>query len=123
MYCVRILYPNKPGSTFDWKHYYATHLPLGLSLLAKHKALRPLRVQVDENKAAPGGAVTGPHHCICSLFFAQRREAETMLSLFAIEDARRQLTEDWPKYTQANPEIEICEVIEADVVTGQPRAA
>ena len=27
MYSVRIVYPNKPGSTFDWQHYYDVHLP------------------------------------------------------------------------------------------------
>ncbi len=123
MYCVRILYPNKPGSNFNWKHYYDVHLPLGLGLLNKHVGIKPLKVEVDQNMSHGGKPVHGPHHCICSLFFPDRRSAEAMVALFDIEEPRRLLTSDWPNYTEVDPEIEICEVVGADVVTGRLLAA
>ena len=41
MYSVRIVYPNKPGSTFDWQHYYDVHLPLGIRLLREYRGIAP----------------------------------------------------------------------------------
>ena len=43
---------------------------------------------------------------------------DAMTSLFAVEEARRQLAEDWPKYTQTDPELMVSEIVTADPATG-----
>ena len=42
-----------------------------------------------------------------------------MTGLFAIEDARKQLAEDWPKYTETDPELLVGEIVTADPATGR----
>lgn len=118
MYCIRIVYPKKPGSSFDWDHYYAVHLPLGLSLLAKHTDAKPVRLEVDQGITADGTDGNVPYHCICSLYFETREEADAMVNLFAVEEAATLLAEDWPKYTVTNPELLVTEVVTADPLTG-----
>lgn len=119
MHCVRILYPKKPGSSFDWDHYYAVHLPLGLGLLAEHCGITPARVEVDQQMSSDGKGGPSPYHCICSVYFTDKQQADAMVALFGIEEARRLLSEDWPKYTELAPELLVCEVIEADPASGK----
>jgi uncharacterized protein (TIGR02118 family) len=123
MHCVRIFYPNEPGSSFNWRHYYDVHLPLGLGLLARHTGVKPVRVEVDRDISADGKGSAGRYHCICSVYFADRAGAEAMLGLFSIEEARRQLAEDWPKYTATDPEILVTEIVDADPLSGRTAAA
>ena len=54
MYSVRIVYPNKPGSTFDWQHYYDVHLPLGIRLLREYRGIQPLKIEVDQQITSDG---------------------------------------------------------------------
>lgn len=122
MHSVRIVYPRKAGSSFNWRHYYDIHLPLGISLLRKHCGIAPLQVEVDQHIAtAAGGAA--PYHCICTLRFGKKEEVDAMIGLFDIEEARQQLAEDWPNYTEADPELLLSEIIEADPATGRPLEA
>ena len=119
MYSVRIVYPNKAGSSFDWQHYYDVHLPLGISLLQAHCGISPLKIEVDQGITADGQDGNAPYHCICTLYFDKKEEVDAMTGLFGIEDAYRQLSEDWPKYTETNPELMVSEIIEADPATGR----
>ena len=119
MYCVRIVYPNKPGSKFDWQHYYDVHLPLGVGLLREYCGISPLKVEVDQHISADGKDANAPYHCICSLYFNSKEEVDAMMGLFAIEDARRQLAEDWPKYTETDPALMVSETVMADPNTGK----
>ncbi len=120
MHCIRIVYPKKPGSSFNWEHYYDVHLPLGLSLLAKHCGIAPERVEVDQGITADGVDDNVPYHCICSLYFTSREHVAAMVGLFGIEEARQQLADDWPKYTEMDPELLVTEVVEAEPGTGRP---
>ena len=119
MYSVRIVYPNKPCSTFDWQHYYDVHLPLGIRLLREYRGISPLKIEVDQHITSDGKDGNAPYHCICTLYFNSREEVDAMTSLFAVEEARRQLAEDWPKYTQTDPELMVSEIVTADPATGR----
>ena len=119
MYCVRIYYPNKPGSSFNWKHYLDVHLPLGLGLLSKYVGVTPIKVEIDQNISTDGKGGDAAYHCICSEYFADQKSAEAMLGFFEIEEPRRLLSEDWLNYTETDPEITISEVIEMDTTTGR----
>ena len=119
MYSVRIVYPNKAGSTFDWQHYYDVHLPLGIRLLREYRGISPLKIEVDQQITSDGKDGNAPYHCICTLYFNNREEVDATTSLFAVEEARRQLAEDWPKYTQTDPELMVSEIVTADPATGR----
>ena len=119
MYSVRIVYPNKPGSTFDWQHYYDVHLPLGIRLLREYRGISPLRIEVDQHITSDGKDGNAPYHCICTTYFNSMEEVDAMTSLFAVEEVRRQLAEDWPKYTQTDPELMVSEIVTADPATGR----
>ena len=121
MYCVRIAYPAQPGSSFNWDHYFAVHLPLGLGLLRKHRGVTALKVEVDRN-INDGKNGAAPYHCICSLYFADQQGADALVGLFDIEEARRLLSDDWPKYTATDPFIMVSEIIEAGPASGRPMA-
>ena len=119
MYSVRIVYPNKPGSTFDWQHYYDVHLPLGIRLLREYRGISPLKIEVDQHISSDGKDGNAPYHCICTTYFNSMEEVDAMTSLFAVEEVRRQLAEDWPKYTQTDPELMVSEIVTADPATGR----
>lgn len=34
---VTVLYPNTPGSSFNWAYYLNTHIPLALRRLGAHE--------------------------------------------------------------------------------------
>jgi len=111
MYCVRIMYPNLPGSKFNYDHYFAVHLPLGLGLLKKHTGVTPVRVEADTKPySAPGEP--HPYHMINSLYFKTKDDADAFVRLFGIEEAAQLLREDWPKYTEADPKVQLAEVVE-----------
>jgi hypothetical protein len=55
------------------------------------------------------------------LFGRDDTKADAFARLFAIEEAARLLKEDWPKYTEMDPEVIISEVVEVDPVSAQPR--
>ena len=118
MYCVRIVYPNKPGSSFNWQHYFDVHLPLGVKLLRDYCHISPARIEVDRHMMSAGDT-DPPYHCICTLYFNSRNEVDAMVGLFGIENVRRQLAEDWPKYTATDPELMIAEIVTADPATGR----
>jgi uncharacterized protein (TIGR02118 family) len=117
MYRVDIMYPNKQGSTFNLKHWSEVHLPMGLRLLKKHCGVSPVRVEACLNPYGPPG-ITVPYHLINSLYFNTRDDADGFIRLFGIEEAATELKEDWPKYTQSDPEVMISEMVGCDPVTG-----
>jgi uncharacterized protein (TIGR02118 family) len=120
MYRVDVMYPNKQGSTFNLKHWFEVHLPMGLRLLKKHCDISPVRIEACRNPFGPPG-LSVPYHLINSLYFHTRDDAAEFINLFGIDEAARELKEDWPKYTQADPEVMITEVVECDPLTGAER--
>ncbi len=120
MYRIEVMYPNKPGSTFNLKHWSEVHLPMGLRLLKKHCGVTPVRVEAYPNPYAPPG-MTAPYHLGNSLYFNTRDEADAFIRLFGIEEAARELKADWPNYTQSEPEVMISEVVDCDPVSGRAR--
>jgi uncharacterized protein (TIGR02118 family) len=120
MYRVDIMYPNTPGSSFNYQHWSEVHLPMGLRLLKHHCGVSPIRVEACRDPYGPPG-VAVPYHLTNSLYFKTRDDADAFFGVFAIEEAARELKADWPKYTQSDPEVMIAEVIECDPITGRPR--
>jgi uncharacterized protein (TIGR02118 family) len=114
MYCVKVLYPNKAGSSFNLKHYLDVHVPLGLGLLKKHCRTSARKIEVDVNPYGLTPQAHVPYHAIFSAYFDRKSDAAAFQQLFSIDEVVRELMADWPNYTEADPEIMISEVVEVD---------
>lgn len=120
MYCVKVLYPNRAGSTFNLEHYFNFHVPTGLKLLKKLCNVVPSRIEADVRPVSVVAGALPPCHLIFSAYFPTSAEAESFKVFLNLEEAAI-LNNDYPNFTQAEPEIMITEVLDVDPVTGQPR--
>ena len=113
MFMVAFMYPNKPGATFNLEHFLRVHLPLGLHQTFKHLGLKPVKLVVYSPTRNVGNpAVLLPYIAISSVFFRSRAEAEKFSGLFAVEEAARLLSADFPNYTPGPPDVMLAEVTE-----------
>lgn len=121
MHCVKVLYPNTPGSSFNLEHYLKVHVPLGLGLLKKHCGVVPVRIEAAGNPRSLVEGTRPPYHMIFSAYFNSREEAESFKKLFGVEEAVRLQKGDWPNFSQSDPEIIITEIVEIDPATRLPK--
>ena len=113
MYMVAFCYPNKPGGSFNFQHFVDVHLPLGLHQTFKHFGLKPVKLVVYSPTWNAGNpAALLPYIAISSVFFHTRAEAEKFSGLFAVEEAARLLSADFPNYTPGPPDVMMAEVTE-----------
>ena len=89
MHCVKVLYPNTPGSRFNLDHYLKVHVPLGLSLLQLHCGVVPIRIEAAANPYSLVEGARPPYHMIFSAYFTTKAEAESFKQLFGVEEAVR----------------------------------
>lgn len=111
MYCVKVLYPNKAGSSFNLKHYLSVHVPMGLRLLKQHCEVSAQRIEVDVNPYGLNAESHVPYHVIFSAYFDKQSDADSFQKLFSIDEVAQELMADWPNYTEADPEVMISEVV------------
>jgi uncharacterized protein (TIGR02118 family) len=119
MYTVKIFYPKKPGSSFEFnlRHYLEVHVPLGLRLFRQHMGFSPARVECDVNCSTLDGA-DGCYHVVASLYFETREEAEGFRRLFRIPEVGEQLSADWANFTEVAPEMIWGELVRFDPGSG-----
>jgi hypothetical protein len=119
MYMVAFMYPNKAGASFNFEHFMKVHLPLGLSQTFKHLRLKPRKLVVYSPTWNVGNpAALLPYIAISSVFFDTRAEAEKFSGLFAVEEAARLLSADFPNYTPGPPDVMMAEVTELTDIDG-----
>ncbi|MEQ8166808.1 MAG: hypothetical protein RIC93_12125, partial [Alphaproteobacteria bacterium] len=83
MYCVHIMYPRKPGSDFDYDHYFRTHLTMGLGLFRKHMGFLPKQVFVQKACYGPDRTeASADYHAICTLMFESKADDDKFIELF-----------------------------------------
>ena len=110
---VAFCYPNKPGGSFNFQHFVDVHLPLGLHQTFKHLGLKPVKLVVYSPTWNVGNpAALLPYIAISSVFFDTQAEAEKFSGLFAVEEAARLLSADFPNYTPGPPDVMMAEVTE-----------
>jgi len=113
VYMVAFCYPNKPGGSFNFQHFVNVHLPLGLHQTFKHLGLKPVKLVVYSPTWNVGNpAALLPYIAISSVFFDTRAEAEKFSGLFAVEEAARLLSADFPNYTPGPPDVMMAKVTE-----------
>jgi hypothetical protein len=103
MHVLTFMYPTAPGGTFDFEHYFKTHLPLGAGLAQKFLQINVSKMIVQSVRGPEQGGLDAPYYVLCHVPFETREEADRLATLFSYEEARRRLSEDWPKYTPVSP--------------------
>jgi len=98
------MYPNAPGSTFDWEYYLGPHLELAKKLLLP-RGLK--RLEVDRGVGAFPPGAKSHFHAVGHLSFSSQQEMESALGETAAE-----FIADQRKYFSGESVVEISEVIE-----------
>lgn len=101
---ISILYPNTPGSRFDFEYYVRTHMPRSIELLSAHPGFQGVSVERGVAGAADGGPP--PYIAMCHFEF---KSAEDFMAAFMPNAP--ELQGDMPRYTDINPTIQINEVL------------
>jgi len=99
---VSVLYPASASSTFDIAYYANKHIPMVRSKLGA--ALRGASVDKGLGGAAPGSAA--PYHCMGHLLFDSVEAFQAAFGPHA-----KAIMADIPNYTNAQPVIQISEVL------------
>jgi len=104
MIMVSVMYPNHEGSTFDMTYYCQTHIPMVRQKLGA--ALKGVVVEQGIGGEEPGSPA--PYLALCHLLFDS---VEAFQASF--EPHVQRFEADIPNYTNAQPTIQISEVIQA----------
>jgi hypothetical protein len=103
VHVLTFMYPRAPGAAFNFDHYFKTHLPLGAGLARKHLEIAVSKMIIQTVRGPEQGGLDAPYYVLCQVPFETREEADRLATLFADDEARRRLSEDWPKYTPISP--------------------
>ena len=110
MYCVKIIYPNNPGTFFDFDHYFNVHLPLALSAIKPYADVQ--RIEVDRGQGGMQGEKDLPYHCVCSVYFEEAAGLAGFRELFATPEDGQPVADDIPNYTNTTPEFQFSETVQ-----------
>lgn len=100
---VTVLYPNGEGKTFDMDYYSTKHMPLMKTLFGK--SLKFLAIDKGLTSGTPNTPV--PFLAIGYLYFDKLSDYEE-----ALKPNVERIRNDFPKYTNIQPVIQISEVFE-----------
>ncbi len=98
---ITILYPNKPGASFDEDYYTTIHMPRSIELLGP--AMKGVSVEIGRSGAPPDQPA--PFFAICSFTF---ESVEAFMAAFLPHAA--ELQGDIPNYTDVEAVIQISEL-------------
>ncbi len=101
---ISILYPNSPGSRFDFDYYTRKHMPRSIALLGAHPGFRGVSVERGLGGGAPG--TPAAYAAMCHFEFAT---ADDFVSAFMPHAA--ELQGDIPNYTNVTPVIQVNEIL------------
>lgn len=101
---ISILYPNTPGSRFDFDYYVQRHMPRAIDLLGAHPGYRGVSVERGLGGAAPGSPAA--YAAMCHFEF---NTVDDFVAAFMPNAP--ELQGDIPNYTDVAPTIQINEVV------------
>ena len=101
---ISILYPNAPGSRFDFRYYVETHMPMSIRLLGAHTGFRG--VSVERGLA---GATSGTPPAFVAMTHFRFLSAEDFLGAFLPH--AEALQADMVNYTDITPVIQFNQVL------------
>jgi uncharacterized protein (TIGR02118 family) len=100
--CITVMYPNKPGVTFDFDYYLKQHATLIDRLYGASIA----KLELRRGSATPDGS-PAPYVAIINIWIADQAAFD---SAGAKHGAR--LIADVPNFTNTMPAIQIDEIVE-----------
>jgi uncharacterized protein (TIGR02118 family) len=98
---VTVMYPNTPGSSFNWAYYLNTHIPLALRRLGA--AVKGTAVDQGVGELQPGSPP--PYVAVAQFLFDSVDALQQAFGPHAEE-----LLGDIPNYTNVQPTFQISEV-------------
>jgi uncharacterized protein (TIGR02118 family) len=101
---VSVMYPNTPGSHFDWDYYLGKHLELSSRLLSSRGLVR---TEIDRGIAGLPPGAPAPYHAVGHLFFRTLEEMESALAATAAE-----FIADERNYASVRSVVQISEAVE-----------
>ena len=99
---LSVMYPNGEGKTFDMDYYCTKHIPMVAGLLGD--AVKGATVESGLGSAAPGS--TAPYAAMGNMYFDSMESFQNSFGPNA-----EAIMADAPNYTNAEPTIQISEVI------------
>jgi len=100
---LTVFYPNGPGKTFDWNYYLDKHMALVKQVFGKNLK----GVAIDKGLSGKGSQGEPTYLAICHLYFESVAAYEGPM-----KENGAKFAEDFPKYTNVKPEVQINEVVE-----------
>ena len=100
---VSVMYPARPGSTFNWDYYLGEHLRLTHQLLDSRGLVR---IEIDRGLGSFPPGATAPYHAVGHLFFRTLDEMQNALGATAA-----QFIEDERKYAPSGSVVQISELV------------
>ncbi len=100
---LTVFYPNGPEKTFNWDYYLAKHMALVKKVFGKNLKA----VAIDKGLSGKGAKAEPTYLAICHLYFDSIADYEEPM-----KENGSKFAEDFPKYTNVKPEVQISEVIE-----------
>jgi uncharacterized protein (TIGR02118 family) len=109
MHVLTFMYPSAPGETFNIKHYFDTHLPMGAGLAKKFLDIDVSKMIIQQVRGPEDGGIPAPYFVLCHVIVKSKEEADRIAGIFAFDEAAKRLSEDWPKYTPLAPQAMVSE--------------
>jgi uncharacterized protein (TIGR02118 family) len=99
---VAVLYPNKPGATFDYTYYAKKHMKLVQEKLRK---MGLVKIEIDKGVNGISGAPS-PYITVGYLVFKSMADLQKASVPIAGE-----LHDDIPNFTNVEPQVQVSEII------------
>jgi hypothetical protein len=109
MHVLTFMYPSAPGESFNFDHYFKTHLPMGAGLAKKFLDIDVSKMIIQSVRGPEDGGLPAPYFVLCHVILKSKDEADRLAGIFAFDEAAKRLSEDWPKYTPLAPSAMVSE--------------
>jgi len=109
MHVLTFLYPSEEGKSFDFRHYFATHLPLGAGLAHKILNIDVSRMVIQKVRGSSEGGIPASYYLLCHVMLETKEQADKLATIFENQEAAARLSADWPKYTPVSPQAMLSE--------------
>jgi hypothetical protein len=109
MHVLTFMYPSAPGESFNFDHYFKTHLPMGAGLAKKFLDIDVSKMIIQSVRGPEDGGLPAPYFVLCHVIVKSKEEADKLAGIFAFDEAAKRLSEDWPKYTPLAPSAMVSE--------------
>lgn len=95
------MYPNTPGTKFDWDYYMNKHIPAARKLTS----MGMVRIEVDKGIASAQPGAPAPFVCMAHMYFNNVADMQKCMA------ASPELMADVVNFTNVQPQVQISEVV------------